>query len=393
MRDTPPETAAREALLGRGRMLARQERWRSLAEALREADLSRSRTPGGTPAACLLCEGAVQDAMTRAAEAVARGDPGAARTAVLGFAGPLGPTTEAPWHALLAAAAHLAAARLWHAADAGRLPAPHCLAAEREHMDTAHLILRPHDPSALGSAALAAARCATLAALPWPEARVAGAYEVLIAAEPGCPDHLRAYGLDLAPGRFGTWPELDRAARRIAMLTGDPRRLGGYAWVWLDVLARHPEGFAHVEAELFVAGLHDILRAWPEEAPDQHLANLFAAWCAARLAEETAPSAARARIGNCLGWIVTDQLREIHPALWTCPGAADAGLGADGAARAQAVLADLFAHQLARGRRVIFTAAGVTLQPGGCASCTLAPCAALAYPRRNLRDEDPPCLT
>ncbi|MCA0939259.1 hypothetical protein LCM08_02070 [Salipiger pacificus] len=395
-RETSEEAEACAEIVGRGLRLARQERWRALEEALNEADHSSALTPAGTPAARLLCDGAAQDVLMRVAEAMARGDAEAVRCALQGHSEALGPTTEAPMRALLAAWPQIGAARLWRAGSTP-LSAAARGHAVRHHLEMAHLLLRPHDPVELGSAALQAARCAVLEVLPTPSEHLARSYETLIALQPACPDHLRAYGHDLSPRRFGTWPGLDRTARRLAMSTAGSWGTGGYCWVWLDVLAAQPEGWAHVDAELFVAGLHDLLQPQPPETwPDQHRANLLAARCA-----ELAPLAehgAAARIAGSLDWIVEDHLRELHPQLWAPPSPDlsapdEAARREAGCARAHSVLNTHFVHQLSRGRSVIFTDQGLALQPSGCASCTLAPCAALAYPRRNLRDEDPPCLT
>ncbi|WP_226622462.1 hypothetical protein [Alloyangia pacifica] len=412
------ETEARRQIFRHGLRLARQEQWSALVDALSDADRARAMTPAGTSASRLLCDGAVQDTLCRASAPVAQGDAEAARGIAAGFCRALGPTTEAPMRALIAASAHLGLARLWRAAPAASLPVPRRRAAVQHHLETAHLLLRPHAPDSLGSAALQAAHCAVIEVLPRPEARLARDYDALIALEPACPAHLRAYGNELSPHRFGTWPELERQARRIAMMTAEVWGGGGYCWLWLDVLAAQPEGLAHLDTELFVAGLHDLLQIGRGADPGtqaeasqahQHRANLLAAWCS-RLRHETAPasalqSRARARIAACLDWIVSDHLRELHPALWA-PGRVPGGaldprlpaseadaLTAQGTAAAQAALRDLFAHHVSRGRSVVFTDQGIALKPGGCTSCTLAPCAALAYPRRNLRDEDPPCLT
>ncbi|WP_194135698.1 hypothetical protein [Salipiger mangrovisoli] len=407
--DTSPDESACDDLRGRGMRLARQERWSTLDSTLREADLARSRTPGGMLSSRLLCEGAVEDVVARAAEAVALGDPAAARMAVLGFGGALGPTIESPMRALLAASAHIAVARLWREAGISPLPEPQRRAAVQQHLETAHLVLRPHDPEELGSAALAAARCAVLEVLPAPASHVARSYKTLFKADPGGTEHQRAFGLDLSPARFGTWSRLDRAARGMVARGGAHRGCAAYTWVWLDVLAQQPEGFGHVDAELFVEGMHDILRPGsgrPRDCrPDQHLANLLAAWCSRHTSARPEPcrqpgDPARARIGGCLGWIVTDQLRELHPLLWAAtdgarhvPETERSAIRTRGTEAARAALRGVLAHQLDRGRRVIFTEDGLGLQPDGRGSCTLAPCAALAYPRRNLRDEDPPCLT
>ena len=391
----PPEQEARATLKDLGCRLVRQERWAALDAALREADSGRQLTPAGHPAAQLLCDGAVQDVAARATEAVHQGDAEGALEALSGFIASLGPTTHAPYMALLAASAHITTAWLWRDAPTCPLPEAQRGSALRDHMDAAHLLLRPHPPSMHDSAALAAARCAVIEVLPDPAARLAADFEALIAADPACPEHLRAYGRALRPDRLGTWPELDRTARRLAMVTRGTWGSGAYAWMWFDALSSRAEALSHVDTDLFAEGLHDILEGCPGRPVDaikhQNLANLFAGWCAA-LPEAPAGSGTDfAQLSACLDWIVTDHLRELHPELWGH--GASQGSSQAGTDVAHAVIGDLFADQLARGRSVVFTAQGIALRPAGSASCTLAPCAALAYPRRNLRDEDPPCLT
>ena len=396
VRETTEAAEARAEITHRGLRLARQESWRALEEALAEADHSAALTPGGAPVTRLLCDGAVQDVLLGVAEAVARGDAEAVRRALQDHSEAIGPTPEAPMRALLAAWPQIAASRLWRAGTAPLSAAARASLA-RHHLETAHLLLRPHDPRALGSPALQSACCRVLEVLPAPAEHVERNHEALIAMQPACPDHLRAYGRDLSPQRFGTWPELDRAARRMAMRTAKIWGSGGYCWVWLDVLATQPEGLAYVDGELFAAGLHDLLQPHPPKAwPDQHMANLLAAHCAALAPGRDGGAATR--ISGSLRWIVEDRLCELHPLLWAPPlpdGPAlnEAAQREAGHARAQEILKTLFDHQLSRGRSVIFTEQGLALQASGCASCTLAPCAALAYPRHNLRDEDPPCLT
>ncbi len=394
LRSPAPETQARDTYRQQASRLARQERWDDLTEMLRAADLGHERTPAGMPVARLLCEGAFVDTMSCARRATASGDVEAAHQVLRDWARALGPTVEAPWRALLLASVQLEVAALFRGAPGTADPNAARCAAALEHLEAALMTLRPHDPRRLGSAALAAARCRVIELLPCPEARLAAEYEALIAAEPDCPAHLRAYGVDLSPARFGSWPALDRAARRMAMLTAAHWGSGAYAWMWWDVLAQQPAGFAHVEAEYFVAALHDILEA----RPGQHMANKLAAYCGLALSGDAPPASARARITGCFDWIVQDHLREVHPEIWTAarplPGCADPAAALRlGTSRARSALAEHFADEVARGRSVIFTETGIHLQPAPGGACTLAPCPALAYPRRNLRDEDPPCLT
>ncbi|WP_236016520.1 hypothetical protein [Salipiger abyssi] len=391
VRDAPPDAVQRDRLRTQGRYLARQEAWEVLARGLREADTARDAAPGGTPVARLLAEGACSDAMGSALAAVRRDDPTAARASLFALRDAIDGAERAPWLAAMLAQAHLGVAKAWATRSGGLLHRD----ARAQHLEAAQRLIAPFDPLEHDSPLLAALRCALLDLDPHPEHRVYDDYEDLIDLDPACPDHLRALGRDLIPQRFGDWERLDREARRTAGHTADIWGLGGYAWVWFDALAgAAPGGFANVDAELFAEGLHDILH----RRPDQHMANLLAAYCGLTLSGAAVPGSARARIAGCFGWIAQDHLREVHPELWAdarpVRGSTDGGERLRlGEARALSALAEHFAHQLARGRQVRFTEAGIVLTPSPCAACTLAPCSALAYPRRDQRDEDAPCLT
>ncbi|MCA0851000.1 hypothetical protein [Salipiger thiooxidans] len=394
-RDSPPDSAERGRLRTQGRFLARQDDWETLARGLREADIERAATFGGTPVARLLAEGAHSDAVESALAAVGRNDPTAARASLFALRDAIDHVERDPWLALVPALAHLAVARGW----AGRPGAPEPGALRRDaraqHLEAAQRLVARFDPLECDSPALAAVRCALLDLEPRPEARVIDDYEDLIDLDPACPEHMRALGRDLRPSRFGNWDRLDHEARRTAGRTADLWGSGGYAWVWFDALASGEAGaFAAVDGELFAEALHDILA----RRPDQHMANQLAAFCGLSLPGAAAPRSAQARIAGCFGWIVHNHLREIHPDLWArarpIPGSADAGERLRrGKSRALSALAEHFAHQLRLGRQVRFSEAGIALTPTPCSSCTLAPCSALAYPRRDQRDEDTPCLT
>ncbi|MEY8842204.1 hypothetical protein AB9K41_24495, partial [Cribrihabitans sp. XS_ASV171] len=73
-RENRDDTACQE-VMARGQFLARQERWDELADALREADGTRRKTPGGTPVADLLAYGARSDVVRAVEHAIAEGAP------------------------------------------------------------------------------------------------------------------------------------------------------------------------------------------------------------------------------------------------------------------------------------------------------------------------------
>lgn len=398
VRATSPDAAERERVRTQGRNLARQDDWETLSRGLREADEERAATLGGTPVARLLAEGACSDAIASACAAVANNDPTATRAILYSLRDSMERSEEDPWLAYTLALAHHSVARAWEGtAGASATPEPGPLRrdARAQHLEIAHRLISRFDPIECNSAALAALRCALLEVDDQPARRVIDDYEDLIDLDPACPDYMRALGRDLVPPRFGNWDRLDREARRTAARVSDVWGMGGYVWVWFDALrSGETRGFAYVEAELFVEGLHDILA----RRPDQHMANTLAAYCGHSLAGAASSRAPRARIASSFDWIVQDHLREIHPDLWACARpnafAADDGDALRvGRARALTALGDLFTEHLERGRKVRFTQTGITLDPTPCVSCALAPCAALTYPRRDQRDEDTACLT
>ena len=392
MRDVPPDAAEQSGLRLQGRFLARQENWETLARGLRESDQDRASTIGGTPVARLLAEGACSDALDTAIAAVSRNDAIAARAALFALSDDLADGCGDPWLAGMLARAHVAVARAWTGAPGAPAPTPQRSDARAQHLETAARLLAGFDPIECDSPMLAELRCVLLELGPRPRSRVADDYEDLIDLSPDCPDHMRALGRDLMPDRYGSWTLIDREARRTAGRLTDVWGAGAYVWVWFDVLASGKAGaFARVDPELFAEGLHDIL----QRRPDQHMANLLAAYCGLALSGAAEPGSSRARICDCFGWIVQDHLREIHSGLWAAarpiPGNADeAEILRRGSSRAVSALAEHFAHQLRLGRHVHFNAAGVTVSP---ASCTLAPCGSLAYPRADQRNEDRRCLT
>ncbi|MEB3421006.1 hypothetical protein VK682_20695 [Salipiger manganoxidans] len=358
------EAAAQARIRLHGRRLARQDRWDQLARALREADQGRARTPGAVPVARLLAEGAAADALEAALAAADRADVARARGILQVLEQGMEGLTADPWLAALLAQAHLAMARVWQGRPGAPDPTPARREARAQHLEAAARLVAPFEPLELDSPLLAALRCALLDRAARPGARVADDYEDLIDLDPGSPEHMRALGRDLHPARFGSWRRLDLEARGCAQRTADLWGAGGYVWVWMDVLAGDSRGFAHVEAELFSEGLHDILA----RRDGQHMANLLAAYCGLTLSGAAGPGTARARITGALGWILRDHLREIHPELWAeaRPGAGSGDTALRrGKVRALSVLAEHFAADLRRGHRVVISAQGLEIRAAG----------------------------
>jgi hypothetical protein len=214
---------------------------------------------------------------------------------------------------------------------------------------------------------LAQARCALLAADPRPSQRVADDYEDLIDLDPLNSHHMRALGRHLLPRWYGSYEVLDAEARRTAARTRDLWASGGYVWVYLDALALDPMAFRRMDAELFVEGMHDILAC----CPDQHIANVMAAYTGLTLSGKAEPGSARARIAGCFDWIVRDHLTEIHPMVWaSAPTAANEARvkGAEdgarrGRVRALSALAEHFAADIRAGARICFSSEGLQITP------------------------------
>ncbi len=390
MRDASPASGERARHMARGRYLARQEAWSTLADEIAAADLGRTATTGGTPVARLLAEGAHADTLENALAAVDRNDPTSARRIVHALQDGIDGIGDRPHLVLIPGLAHLAVARAWEGRPGAPDPTPLRRDARAQHLESAQRLIDRHDPLEQDSPALAALRCAVLDLQPRPASRVSDDYEDLIDLDPACFEHMRAFGRDLMPTRFGNWEKLDLEARRTAGRSSDIWGTGAYAWVWFDVLATDPDAFDHVDAELFAEALHDIL----ERRPDQYTANLLAAYCGLTLSGAAQARSARARIAGCFDWIVQDHLREVHPDLWALarpvPGVEDLGISLRrGQVRALSTLGEHFARHLARGRQVIFHEGGVELRPSGCASCPLAPCSALAFPKLVLAEDHP----
>jgi hypothetical protein len=119
---------------------------------------------------------------------------------------------------------------------------------------------------------------------------------------------------------------LEVEARRVALMTEDLWGAGGYAWVYLDALSVDPGALELLDADFFLDGMRDIL----ERAPDQHVVNTWAAFCAVSLpalpAHRRATREGLSRLRAALDWIQRDHLQELHPLIW---GQAKLGLGAN----------------------------------------------------------------
>ena len=367
------EEMARTTHQDLGQKLARQDLWEDLAARIAYADDRRLTTPGGESAALLLALGARSDVVAAAEDAlldaVAPGMDG-----VDALEDMLLDTPHSPACALVVALAHFDIGWAWQAAIAqGDMPhAPGDAGRIDAHFRRAADVLAPHDARDLNAPSLAAAKCALLTAGGHPARHVADAYEMLIDLDPDCPRHMRALGVHLLPRFAGSYDQLELEARRTAARTIDTWGAGGYAWVYLDALATDDAALGQLDAGFFTEGLRDILQI----KRDQHVTNTLAAFCAITMAPDRDRKrprpdhveATRATLHECLDWILTTHLQELHPLVWSqmlmAPGLAPAlpsrralvTRGRDAALRAIALR---FAEEIADGTTIAFSSSGM----------------------------------
>lgn len=365
--DPAPEQEARDTFRARGRFLARQDAWDELAREIRAADTGRVMTPGLTPAASLLAEGARADVVGAASNAVARGEPATARAVLAALEVVLEETPDCPALAYVVARAHVDTAQAWRGASLPGQLAPQRRDAHDWHMCAATALVDRFDPFEHDSPLWAGVRCDVLETDPRPSQRVADDYEDYIELSPGNPDALMGLGRDLLPSRFGTWEVLDSHARRVSGLCRDVWGVAGYALVYIGALERDIRALMRMDIELFVEGLHELLA----RHPDQHMANRLAAFAGLTIVRADMARGDFDRLSDCFGWIVQDHLRELHPMVWAeapIPGTAtpaelnEADQIKRGKARAITTLAQYYAAPLEAGRRLVFTEDGLRIR-------------------------------
>ncbi|CUH63842.1 hypothetical protein TL5118_00636 [Thalassovita autumnalis] len=325
---TSAEDSLRQQIEARGQFLARQDRWEELGEEIRAADQSRDCTPGGMGLADLLARGARLDVVQPVEQILS--DPAllpqhAPREGISALEEVLEDHPEDFGVALVLIQAHIDFAWAWRGEGWHDALPPQRQHSFLRHMARAEALLDRFSPFEHDSPALAACRCALLAAAVEPDARLADDYEDLIDLDPGNPRHMRAFGNHLLPRWFGSYQMLEVEARRVALMTEDLWGAGGYAWVYLDALSVDPGALELLDADFFLDGMRDIL----ERAPDQHVVNTWAAFCAVTLpalpAHRRATREGLSRLRAALDWIQRDHLQELHPLIW---GQAKLGLGA-----------------------------------------------------------------
>ena len=368
MVETSAEQQAHRQHFDQAQFLARQENWSELGSLIRSFDVARANTPGGTPVAEVLASGARSDAVRAAIEAAQRNDPAAARAPLDALDEVLAEHCEDHGVALVVALAHIDVGWAWRGDDwAHEIPADR-RAQFHAHFSAAARIIDRFDAFELDAPCLAAARCSLLAAEAAPDHRVADDYEDLIDLDPRSPRHMRAMGNHLLPRWFGSYDMLELEARRTLARTEDIWGAGGYTWVYFDALHVDPQAFDHLDEELFVAGIHDIL----DRCPGQHMVNLFAAYTGQTMGRWVEDGTPQARVAGCFDWIARDLLREVHPLVWLgLPEVAGQQDRPDralepmrqGRVRALNTLTRHFTPEMDAGNRVIYGRQGMHLVP------------------------------
>ncbi len=370
------EDRLRAEMTGTGQFLARQDRWDDLGARMRAHDRDRGATCSGLGFAALLSHGARADVVQPVESALT--DPGLmpAHAPKGGLAALEEVLEDYPSDygiALVVAEAHIDIGWAWRGQGWSAQVPDRNWREFQTHFARAADILDGFDPFEEDSPALAAARCALLAAANAPQVRVNDDYEDLIDLDPQNPRHLRAYGYHLLPRWFGTYDRLaseaDRTARRLADVWGTD---GGYAYMMLDALAIDPGALAVVDADRMRAGFVDILA----RRGDQHTVNQLAAYCAVTLTADrfrlTAEKSRATAIAGNFGWILQQHLREIHPLVWGLAGQApDRALPAlpdlarQGRTQALLRISRHFERDLRRGGRVVAGPSGLWVEPQG----------------------------
>ncbi|MDX1743779.1 MAG: hypothetical protein R3186_09320 [Ruegeria sp.] len=366
------DLAARDAI-GRGRTLARQDRWAELSRQMRVADKDRAAAPDGTPIADLLGFGARSDVVLAVEHALSDGNA-LCEYDLLGGISELEDEMRAhpddAMIALVVALTHIDLAWAWRgtATDA-TLPPLHrsrCAA----HFDRAAALLPKCRAALPDSPIVAAAGCALLAGQRKASPRVADEYERLISLDPNNQRHMRAMGTHLLPRWFGSYAELEVQALRNAARTHDIWGAGGYTWVQFDAITLDEEACARLDVEYFLEGLYDILH----RRPDQQTVNMLSAYCAITiqngLRQNEKAEAVRAQIHEAAHGLICDHMTELHPMIW-----AHAANGFNNSVRinsaerfaargqrdALRAIGDLFREELRSGIDVTFTPSGLRL--------------------------------
>ncbi len=368
--DPTAEERARDAHQAHGLKLARVEAWDILIDEIQEADLARTKTPGGMPVAELLAYGARADVVSAAEHALLTGRPDKDAPLLAGIEAleqVLADYGNPPVLAAIVAMAHIDIGWAWRGTGWDIEVPERNREAFAAHFDRAADILTDHADGTEHSPLLAATVCALSAGRGGPVRQLVREFEHWIDLDPRNPRAYRTFGAQLLPRWHGDYDRLELEARRAAGRTHDIWGAGAYAWVMFDAISSDPNACARLDLDFFLDGLADILR----NAQDQHTVNLIAAYCANTMgATQTGDDETdyiRTQIADAAAWVVREYLTELHPMLWAhaargfdnalrvrCPDR----FAASGYADALRYLTDLFRRELASGKRVVFTENG-----------------------------------
>lgn len=366
------EEMARATHQDRGQKLARQDRWGDLAARIRYADETRLSTPAGETASLLLAFGARSDVVSAAEDALHDGaDPD--EGGINALEDVLMEEEDDYACALVVALAHLDIAWAWHCIRFDVAPDQALTHAQR-HLNRAEQILDGYDGRALNSPAILAAQCALCATSERRGLMLGEDYAQLIALDPDGHTHMRALGRYMARHLRKHPNALEVAARKVASQTDAKWQAGGYTWVYLDALMSEPSALTLLDPDFFIEGMENIIH----RQKDQHVINQFAAFCAIAMAPKkddkatAANKKSRLLLHECLDWLVTDHLQELHPLIWSQTLLAPAQVPAlpsrralvvKGRQTALRIIAARFAEEIADGSSLAFSPQGMYRLP------------------------------
>ena len=315
--DRTEEQLERDWYIHRGQKLIRQENWGQLSSEIRQFDEMRAITTGGSPISELLTRGARGEIVQPIRKSLSDHDtsPSTDGLGVYQAVADAHPKDYAI--SMIVAYTHIDAARVWQlygpAADG-----PIVQKAKQHHFKIAASLLDPFEAKRLKAPALAAAKCAAIPVQSDSKGRLTKAFETLISLDPKTSIYLRNFGLNLLPGRHGSYEMLDLWALKAIEPTRSLWGTGAYAWMYLDALRHDAGAFTKIDLNLFMEAMFDIL----DRCRDQHTANLFTAFTALSLLqaspghETLTGRRKRLQLNEAADWIIETQLREIHPLLW-----------------------------------------------------------------------------
>ena len=315
--DKSEEEMERAWYLHRGQKLVRQENWTQLSVEIQQFDEMRALTSGGIPISELLTRGARGDIVQPIRKSLENRDTSPKTEGLSAYQAIADANPKDYGIAMIVAYTHMDAAWVWQHYS----PQPDAeisLNAQHRHFKIARALLDPFDANRLNAPALAAAKCAALPAQEKPKISLTKLYETLVSLDPKTAQYLRSFGVNLLPGRFGSYEMLNAWALKALEHTRTLWGTGAYAWVYLDALRQDAGAFGVLDLNLFMEALIDIL----DRCGDQHTANLLAAFTAVTLVQP-APGyeslfgrRKRLQLNEAADWIIETQLREIHPLVW-----------------------------------------------------------------------------